>query len=300
MINPFEVFRRPEYFYRPSQVARRLQRIFTGPPPARAAVRLPWGETIQIHPHETIGTGIWHYGVFDLIVTEAICRLLDAGETALDIGANMGQMTSLMRHRAGPAGRVHSFEPHPQLFAELSALVQPTIRREDAAPVELHQLALSDQAGEACFDMGADWAENRGLGKVVAGAPAPGGQKLTVRLGVLDEILSPKVQIGVCKIDVEGHELQVFRGATRLFRERRIRDLIFEDFGKYPSAVHQFLLEQGCTIFALHSSLWRPRLVPVGDGTRSFKVCDGENYLATFDPERARARFQSAGWRVLR
>ncbi len=300
MINPFKLFRRPEYLFRPRQVCLRLQRAFTGPPPACARVRLPWGETISVQTRETIGAGIWHYGIFDLIVTEAICRLLDAGETALDIGANIGQMTSLMRHKAGPQGRVVSFEPHPQLFTELAAFVQPETRRSNAAPVDLYQLALSNQAGVALFDVGPAWAENRGLGKVAATQSAENGQKLKVRLATLDEILSPETQVGVCKIDVEGHESCVFQGAVRFFDERRIRDLIFEDLAENSNEMHHFLMERGFTLFALHSSLWRPQLLPLTSDRVRFQVSDGANYLATLAPERAIRRFQRAGWRVLR
>ena len=55
---------------------------------------------------------------FDLISCEAIWRLLDEGELALDVGANIGYMTSLMAARLGKNGRVIAFEPHPVLFQE--------------------------------------------------------------------------------------------------------------------------------------------------------------------------------------
>src|SRR5262245_13000344 len=139
MINPLNLFRRPEFFFRPSQAFLRLRRAFGGPPPAQAQVRLPWGETIEVQTGETIGGAIWHYGIFDLVVTESIWRLLDPGETALDIGANIGQMTSLMRLRAGSQGKVIAFEPHPQLFAELKTFVERSARQPAAAHAELHQ-----------------------------------------------------------------------------------------------------------------------------------------------------------------
>ena len=300
MINPLNLFRRPEFFFRPSQALLRLRRAFGGSPPAHARVRLPWGETIEVQPGETIGGAIWHYGIFDLVVTETIWRLLDSGETALDIGANIGQMTSLMRLRTGPQGRVVAFEPHPKLFGELEAFVQASSSRPGRAHVELHRLALSNRAGDALFETGESWEANRGMGRVAEGATESAAGTFKVKLGTLDELLMPEAQVGVCKIDVEGHELKVFEGAQALFKGRRIRDIIFEDWDAQSGALRTFLRQQGFTIFSLHSSLWRPRLGSTNTHEVKFDLHDGPNYLATLNPDRVRARFAGLGWRVLR
>ena len=303
MPNPLKPFTTPEYFFRPSQLLLRLRRLFSGVAadpnrlPESDQVRLPWGHTITVRPREVIGAAIWWYGIFDLIVTEAICRLLDEGETGLDIGANLGQMTSLMRFRAGSGGKVISFEPHPVLFAELAVIAQETLAGARLAPAEIHQAALSDHEGEAFLDLGNQWEGNRGLAKVVP--EARGSSRLKVQLATLDQVISTGTKVGVCKIDVEGHELAVFRGASRILNQRLIRDMIFEDFQPYPSPVHQLLLENGFTLFSLHSRLWRPILLPAGQ-TTEFSVRDGVNYLGTLEPERAIQRFKRSGWRVLR
>jgi FkbM family methyltransferase len=305
MPNPLKPLTMPEYFFRPSQLLLRIRRLLSGVVagsdrmPESDRVRLPWGHTITVRPREVIGAAIWWYGIFDLIVTEAIWRLLDEGETALDIGANLGQMTSLMRYRAGPAGKVIAFEPHPTLFAELSVIAQETPPGLRLAPAETHQSALSDHEGEAFLDLGNQWEGNRGLAKVVGDTSAGTGSKLKIQLTTLDRILSPETKVGVCKIDVEGHEAAVFKGAARVLAQRGIRDIIFEDFQPYPGAVHQLLMDHGFTLFSLHSRLWRPVLQPAS-GPAQFSTHDGVNYLGTLDPERARQRFKSSGWFVLR
>lgn len=298
-MNPLKLFTMPQYFFRPRQILRRLKQSFSGPPPEFSQVELPWGDLITIRPKETIGALIYYYGVFDLVVTEAICRLLDESEIAIDIGANIGQMTSLMRHQAGRKGRVVSVEPHPELFADLTRLVGQTTLASHVAPVESHQVALSDQEGEAFLDVGPHWEENRGLSKVVAKADSKASRTLKVRLTTLDKLLNGTAQVGLCKIDVEGHELNVFRGAARLLKERRIRDVVFEDFGKYPNNLHRMFLEHGFSLFSLHSTLLKPLLRPVSSTPPLFDEKDGENYLATLEPDRARERFQPLGWRVL-
>lgn len=300
MPNPLKPFTMPEYFFRPSQLWLRMRRLLSGvvagSEPESDRVTLPWGQTITVRPREVIGAAIWWYGIFDLIVTETIWRLLDEGETALDIGANLGQMTSLMRYRAGSGGKVFAFEPHPTLFAELSAIAEETPPGARLAQTEIHQSALSDHEGEAFLDLGNQWEGNRGLAKVVGEAA---GSSLKIQLATLDRILPPDTKVGVCKIDVEGHESAVFKGAARVLDQRRIRDIIFEDFQPYPSPVHQLLLDHGFTLFSLHSRLWRPVLRPASRSAE-FSTRDGVNYLGTLNPERAGQRFKSSGWFVLR
>ena len=298
-MNPLKLFTMPQYFFRPRQILRRAKQAFSARPPEFGEVQLPWGDRITIRPRETIGALIWYYGVFDLVVTEAICRLLDEAEIALDIGANIGQMTSLMRYQTGRKGRVISVEPHPELFADLTRLVGQPALTPNVAPVETHQVALSDKEGEAFLDVGPNWEENRGLSKVVPEADGKTARTLRVRLTTLDKLLHGTEKVGLCKIDVEGHELNVFQGAARLLKERRLRDIVFEDFGKYPTDVHRMFLDHGFSLFSLHSSLLKPLLRPVSSAPSRFEAHDGENYLATLEPDRARERFQPLGWRVL-
>ncbi len=299
-MNVLKPLTNPAYFFRPRQIVHRFKRALRRQPLGQfETVTLPWGVPLRVRPDEVIGSNIWCYGIFDLVVCEAICRLLDHSEVAVDIGANIGLMTSLMRCRAGKDGRVIAFEPHPELFSELRhniSLLQPA---DSVAPADLHNLALSDVAGEALLEVGPAWSSNRGTPKLVAATGNGSGGTVSVKTGVLDQILDGRTAIGVCKMDVEGHELRALQGANRLLAARRVRDLIFEDFGTYPSPVHQFLLDRGFRIFSLHTRLWKPQLAPALQRVRFRPVVDGQNYLATLDPARAARRFATPGWRAL-
>jgi FkbM family methyltransferase len=298
-MNVLKALTTSEYLFRPQMIIHRFRRAWW-PPREFETVTLPWGSPIRIKPGEVIGSNIWSYGVFDMTVTEAICRLLDPGETSLDIGANVGQMTNLMRLKAGRGGRVVSFEPHPELFAELKYNIETLPAPADSALVELHNLALSDAAGEASLDVGTAWSSNRGTGKVASAGAKGAAGLIAIQLAVLDQILDRETRVGVCKIDVEGHELQVLKGAAGLLAKRRFRDIIFEDYAAYPSPVHELLLDQGFTLFSLHRKLWRPRLTPASPQTTFNERKEGRDYLATLNPARATQRFKSAGWRSLR
>ena len=293
-MNPLKVFTRPEYAFRPRQIFTRLRRLLT-PLPDTAVVTLPWGDVVRVCPRETIGAEIWHCGVFDLPVAETLWRLLDVGETALDVGANLGQMTSLLRCKAGPAGRVLAFEPHPQLFAALEFLRDAPANQRPGAALDLFQAGLSDAAGEAWLDPGADWQSNRGLSRVTT-ADA-GGRAVSIRLRTLDELLAADTQVGVAKLDVEGHELAVLRGAARLLARRGVRDWVYEDLAPQPSPVSAFLRTHGYSLFALQAHWRGPGLRPV---ERPVEPADLQhNFLATLDPVRARARLAASGWQTL-
>lgn len=293
-MNPLKVFTRPEYAFRPRQILTRLCRALS-PVPESAEVTLPWGDTVRVCPRETIGAEIWYCGVFDLPVAETLWRLLDAGETALDVGANLGQMTSLLRCKAGPAGRVLAFEPHPQLFSALEFLRDAPANQRPGARLELFQAGLSDVARAAWLDPGGDWQANRGLGRVTAADT--GGRAVSIQLRTLDELLPPGSLVGVAKVDVEGHELDVLRGASRLLGERAVRDLVYEDLAGQPSPVSALLRAQGYSLFTLQV---RRR----GPGLRASDAPDEpadlqHNFLATLDPARAQARLAAPGWQVL-
>jgi FkbM family methyltransferase len=298
MMNPLKPLMMPEYFFRPTQIIVRLKRAFFAPARELEPVRLPWGATILIRPAETIGSNIWYYGVFDLIVAEAIDRLLDAGETAIDIGANIGQMTSLMRRKAGEIGNVYAFEPHPEIFAELSANMQLLNNKKQFAPVSLYNLGLSDREGPAEMEIDPNWANNRGLGKIATPNAKLGIRTLKIQLDRLDKILGPDSKVDLCKMDVEGHELKVAHGAAHLLSEGRIRDIIFEDQNPYPSELQKLFLDGHYTIFSMHHRLLAPLLLPIAKSA-PLKGRDRPDFLATLNPKRAVQRFMRRGWRVL-
>ena len=130
------IFSKPEYLLRPAQIVRRLVRSLSGHG-AMEKVVLPWGLSIRVSPNEVIGASIWKSGLFELGVSECLWRLLDAGETALDVGANIGYMTCLLARRAGVGGKVIALEPHPQIFTELDDNVAGWTSNPEVAEIRL-------------------------------------------------------------------------------------------------------------------------------------------------------------------
>ena len=291
---------KPEFVFRPAQLWRRLtwKRHWQD---GRGQVTLPWGLVLEIDASETIGMAITKIGVYDLIVPEAILRLCDPGENALDVGANIGMNTGVLALAVGPAGKVTAYEPHPKLHDGLEETIANWRRKHGIGNIELRPQAVSDHAGTAALQIPTGFDQNLGSASLASTQTGVGEgtktQPLEVPLVTLDEEFTSETdKIGVMKIDIEGHECAALRGAERLLSIGCIRDIIFEEHAPLPSEVSRLLEDHGYEIFLLRKDTLGPRLIPT--------PCELPealpNYLATLDPERARTRFKSRGYRSLR
>jgi FkbM family methyltransferase len=283
------VLDKPEYLFRPSQLLRRL-RLAATTPRGRSVARLPWGRRIVVDSSEMIGSAILRLGVYDLVVTEALWRLVDSGEVALDVGANIGVMSSALAQRVGPDGSVHAFEPHPRICETL----RENVGRWRDGVITVHEVAVSDRTGEAALFVPSDFDTNAGTASL-SDARA-GSTAITVRISTLDDLLPEEARPSVAKLDVEGHEIDLLRGAPRSLST--LRDIVFEDHGDYPSALTTALESQGFVILRLERSPFRPLLSD--PRVRPRPSFDAPSLLATRDTARARDRFAVRGWACLR
>jgi hypothetical protein len=96
------------------------------------------------------------------------------------------------------------------------------------------------------------------------------------------------------KIDIEGHELKAFQGASESLRKHRIRDIVFEDYG--AAGVRELLIEMGYAVMRIGRTFAGPRIMN-GDLHESYSF-DPPSSLATLDPERVQRRLR--GWSILR
>jgi FkbM family methyltransferase len=281
---------KPEYIFCPFQILRRI--AITIHQPGITDLRLASGARIRVNAAEIIGRSIYTQGVYDLATSEAISRLLDPGALAIDVGANIGWMTGVMARRLGTTGRVISFEPNPVVLEILRHNAQTWNEDGSLAPITLHPLAVSSRSGRACMISPAGFEENQGLATL---EEAAGANPSDVETVTLDEIVG-ECHVGLMKVDVEGHELSVFKGAERLLSDHRVRDIIYEDHVGYRSAVSEYLRSFGYEISRISRHFLRPALADARDIPPGALAA---NYLATTDRLRAEDRFAGRGWQVL-
>jgi len=149
-----------------------------------------------------------------------LLRTVKPGQTVLDVGGHKGAYTFWLRRAVGGHGQVVTFEPQPVLAKRLKALAKSWRN------VRVEWLALSSKEGELELH-------------VPKGGPSPGATLETRGTEGFDTVKVPVTtldlydaaqdlgRVSLIKVDVEGHELEFFKGGeTVLRRDKPI--LIFE------------------------------------------------------------------------
>lgn len=290
---------RPEYFFQPNQVVKRFK-LNVKISSTLEAFNLPWGVKINAFPGEVVGRSISAMGIYDLCVSETLWRIIDEGETCIDVGANIGYMTSLMAYRAGLKGKVVAFEPHPRIYQQLSNNVLGWSMEKGWTQIETHKLAMSDQSGQAQLFVPMNFEQNQGTASLEPSlheGSHSSCQRFVVDVDTLDKLLG-NLTIELLKIDVEGYEKKVLLGAEKLLRKDQIRDILFEEHRPYPNPVSDFLEEKGYSIYRVMKGFFKPKLVK--PETADFHPWEPPCYLATKDNKRIFSRFRSFGWECLK
>jgi FkbM family methyltransferase len=305
-MNIAHCFTKPYFAYRPMQIWRRVAFELNKGSERYRWVTVPWGLKMRVDLADDIGQVLATTGVNDLLVSEAIFRLLAKGETAIDVGANIGYMTGIMAVCVGNHGKVIAIEPHPKIYHELCEHVTGWEEAGKISPgaVKTINAAVSNKEGEATLIEPATFEGNRGRSSLEKNFETAGsvvtsqaGRHRTKTL-TLDSLCSASERIDLLKVDVEGHEEEVFLGGLDLLRSRRLRDIVFEEFAPYPAPTHRLLEANGFEIFFLEERLYRPRLQEIGEHGKQPQFAP-PSFLATKDPKRLRDCFQSWGWRCL-
>lgn len=142
-----------------------------------------------------------------------------------DVGANRGDWTGALLTAAEQCGRthvtVHAFEPSMHTYSLLRAALT-------GQPVKVHQCAVSDHVGEAVLTVIAPAAGTNSLNPDVAASRDAATE--VVPTTTLDAFAAERdiVRIHLLKIDTEGHDLNVLRGAGGLLTEQRVDVVQFE------------------------------------------------------------------------
>lgn len=168
--------------------------------------RMPDGESLTILPQ-------YRHFAWNKSEYRAFKQALPQGGVALDVGANVGGYSLLFARWAGTAGRVYAFEPAPEAY---SGLQQHIVMNGLAATVHAHQMAVSDTVGEVAFSATGSQGNNHLL---MEGEQA-NASVIHIPCTTIDQFCAAEgLQPDFIKIDVEGFELAVLRGAERTIRE---------------------------------------------------------------------------------
>ncbi len=131
---------------------------------------------------------------------------LSEGQTFVDVGANVGTYSLMAASLVGPSGRVLAFEPVPATRARLES----NVALNDAPQLEIVPKALGSEPGTTVLYLAA------GASGLSSRYNQADGGRVEVETTTLDQVLADAAPPSLVKIDVEGMELEVMRGAREL------------------------------------------------------------------------------------
>ena len=210
--------------------------------------------------------GLWTYPDAYSMDEQFFRRVLRPGDVAVDVGANIGTLALCASSCVGPRGRVYAIEAHPRTFGYLAG----NIKLNCVANVRAIHAAAGETSGSTAFTDGMLDDQNR----VVVAGP------VRVPVRSLDELIPAVRPIRLLKIDVEGYELFVLRGARRLLE---ITECVYfeswkrhyDEFGYRLADIRSLLVGCGFKLFRA------PSLEPLPEEYDS-RVC--ENLVALRNP----------------
>lgn len=137
----------------------------------------------------------------------ALAAIVRPGMTVLDVGGNLGLYTLLLARLVGPAGKVITFEPDPDVFA----LLRQNLDLNHCANVEAHNLALGRTRSRLRLRR---LILNSGDNTLGQGGSGLFRREVDVEVVSFDEF-RPGLRPDLVKVDVQGWELDVLRGMER-------------------------------------------------------------------------------------
>jgi len=217
-------------------------------------VRLPWleGLVVETRMGTDLSRCIFVSRSYEPNEFALLGGVLEPGMNFMDVGANEGLYTLFAAQRVGASGRVVAFEPSLREFR----ILERNLVENEQGNVTAVRAAASDREGEATLRVAeADHAGQSTLGDFAY--PIAQAEGETVSLRRLDSVAE---ELGLCpvdaiKIDVEGAEVAVLRGAEQtLTRDRpfllvEVVDAALKGQGTSREELTLFLKELGYQLF---------------------------------------------------
>jgi FkbM family methyltransferase len=201
-----------DQFLTSEEFQARMHRL-TGPSDAMPErIDLHAGYHLYVLPDDSeIGAQLRRAQAYEQKVSDRISELLSPGAVFVDIGASIGVFSIMAARLVGESGHVLAIEPGPQNRSMLLL----NMASNGVTNVEPLWCAVSDAEGVLLYGQ----SKGNGFIQPFDGDVSLLSDRELVQSRTLDSILAGRGHVDVVKIDVEGAEGRVFRGARRLLEE---------------------------------------------------------------------------------
>jgi FkbM family methyltransferase len=214
------------------------------------------GVSVQLVPHGQTAASFWTGRRFERHEDAFILSVLEPGMVFFDVGANAGLFAIGVAKKIG-GSRVFAFEP----CSSTCDLLRQNLKLNHLVDVNVEQEALGDFVGVEALQIHARGKDGlHTLGKAPHPESLAVGQE-NVRVTTTDEFMKDhKVpRVDVLKVDVQGAELMVLRGARRLLERPDAPVILYEcfgfltrRFGYHPVEIIWLLESCGYALFVLN------------------------------------------------
>jgi FkbM family methyltransferase len=193
-------------------------------------------------------------------VQSVLEKHLRPGMIVYDLGANIGLFSLLAARLVGDSGRVFSFEPDPEIAARL----RRNVARNNFANINVVEAGVWSATGNLNFVAADSSSPDRGIGKFAAAGERVNTNGTPTPCVSLDDFIHTAPPPDAIKCDIEGAEVEAFRGAETILKTSRpwiICEMHSEAIGQ---AVRNQLQRFAYTFEAVDSShvLARPSRAP--------------------------------------
>jgi len=154
-------------------------------------------------------------GEGEIPVQRVLAEGIKAGMVFYDLGANIGLFSLLAARLVGASGKIFSFEPD----ANVAARLRQNIARNGFENVAVVEAGVWSSSGDMNFVTADSSSPDHGLGRFATGDSGAAGS--LTKCVALDDFIETAPAPDAIKCDVEGAEVEVFRGAERLLKVHR-------------------------------------------------------------------------------
>lgn len=196
-----------------------------------------------------VGRSIQRYGEYSELELQFLLRAVRRGDVVIEIGANIGAHTVPFAERVGEAGRVLAFEPQRIVFQSLCA----NLALNSITNTFCFNCALSDHDGELSVPC-ADYSRQGDFGGISMQEPGRGETVPAYRLDTVCTL--PRIRL--VKIDVEGMEAEVIRGAEQIIRTHKPILYVENDRVDRSAALIELIDSLGYTMYWHRPPLFNP------------------------------------------
>lgn len=202
------------------------------------------GVKLLIDPAKDKGVelALYQTGTYEKGTIQLLGDFLKQGSVFMDIGANIGLMSTIASKIVGEKGRVYAVEANPKTIEVL----RHNCAINQCENIEILPIALASEKGSAILYE--NWNVNRGGASLISQGDEHG---ITVSKERLDDLFSPDSPVHLVKIDVEGFELEVLKGGVDWFKTQQPVFIIevstqrSNQEGATPESIMSFVAELG-------------------------------------------------------